>query len=289
MKRIMCFLILVIGWLGLSGQNQKPDNKGAWFIFEDQNYNITIDDIVEISMGAEKMIAWESYHLSNRENFIPVNPQLWFEVMTELITEIDGVKPVNLADSISEHGVIVNWNDDISGSVINYGLDRKGKKFDADANFKGTDGFKGLNYKGYLILKVSKPCLNPLRPQISIPVPKAKKIVAEQQSKLDSTLSQKLAALDKKIEEANNRLNEVEETEKKDESSFEDIVYVDDEKTPFFKRRGIKIGGIVIGAGGIATILYAILHKDSHGSMSGGREGADGKTSTTEGSGGRVD
>jgi hypothetical protein len=46
----------------------------------------------------------------------------------------------------------------------------------------------------------------------------------------------------------------------------------------FFKRRGVKIGGVVIGVGGVSGILYAILHKGAspnHGEMSKGRPFVD--------------
>jgi hypothetical protein len=46
------------------------------------------------------------------------------------------------------------------------------------------------------------------------------------------------------------------------------------QKKKFFQKKGVKIGGIVIGVGGIGGILYAIFHKGAsapHGTMSNGR------------------
>lgn len=181
----MYFVILAIGWLGLSGQNQKPNNKGAWFLFENRQYHITMDDVVEISKGANQMEAWKSYHLRSGENFIPINPQLWVEKLTEIITKIDGVKPTNLADCLSQ-GTIVSWTDDISGTTTNYGLGMNGKPFVANANFQGKDDFQGLNYKGYLILKLYEPCINILEPNniiASIPIPKVKEEKPKEEEK----------------------------------------------------------------------------------------------------------
>jgi hypothetical protein len=162
MKKIVFFLFLTLGWLGV--KSQPVDNKGGWFMFKNANYSITKGNIVEIAKGGNLMKPWQAYKLANGEEFIAVSPQLWGNMIEETITLIDGTKPVNWVDSIAYHGIVVPWDDNISGTVTNYGVRKNGESFPVSSNYTGGENVWIFLYKGYPIIKVKNLCLNPLRP-----------------------------------------------------------------------------------------------------------------------------
>jgi len=167
MKKMIIFLLLTLGWLNANGQTL--DNKGAWFVFEKQDYVISVNDVVWIFQHIDNMNSGEKYFLpSSKESFIPIAPKLWKETMTEIISLIEGKEVVSVADSIMKYGVIVPWDDNISRDMttINYGVRLSGTKFVASPRYAGGFGINFLLYRGYPILKTRILCLNPNEPNI---------------------------------------------------------------------------------------------------------------------------
>lgn len=162
MKNYYLLIIFTFIFLSGKGQNKTINNHGAWFIFKNQNYNITISDIVEVSENIDNLQAWKSYRLSSGEVFIPVAPEKWKNKMISTISLIKGNEKFSLSEELSK-SVIVPWDDNIN-SAKNWGIRQNGEPFIASANYKGGDNVRVLIYKGYPILKVGKPCLNPVEP-----------------------------------------------------------------------------------------------------------------------------
>jgi hypothetical protein len=95
--------------------------------------------------------------------------------MKDILSEIDG-SANNIADSLAT-GNIAPWDDNVSGTTTNYAV-TKGKVWIVAKHYKGEKGVRALIYKGYPILKVGSPCLNPNRPDkiekiIPVEIPKA--------------------------------------------------------------------------------------------------------------------
>lgn len=186
--KVFLFVIFCGMWITAFSQKETNtfDNKGAWFIF-DPEYKISMVDLIEVFNGIDTMVAGNRYHLSNGEVFIPMNPAVFKSTMEEIFFSVDGT--INIADSISEHGVICDWDDNISGTFINMGMKNNGKSFIADANYEGTKDGRFLNYKGYPVLKINKPCLNPIKTKPSTQNPK---ILTQQPLMLPNVLEQEM-------------------------------------------------------------------------------------------------
>lgn len=163
MKKIIISLFLILGWSNMNAQ--KPlDNKGAWFVFQNPNITITVDNVVEIMENINLYSPRQMYCLSTGEKFTPIAPQLWEKTMKEIISLIEGKQIFSVADSVRKNGVIVPGDDNLSGSTTNYGVTNKGEIFEASTDYKGGENVNFLLYKGYPILKVQKPCMNPNKP-----------------------------------------------------------------------------------------------------------------------------
>lgn len=143
---------------------QLLDNKGAWVVVSNQNYEVTLQDVLEFAGGVTSMKAGEKYKFSSSgETFYVVNPKEWVTTMKEILSQNKGSAVTNIKKELIDGDArIVDWNDDIPPAT-NMGMTKDGKSYVASQDYKGGDNVRVLICRGFPVLKLKKPCFNPQR------------------------------------------------------------------------------------------------------------------------------
>lgn len=217
MKKIIVIMIVAL-LSGLQSKAQKkdsiPENKGQWFVFIDNKYHLTKGDILEIAKSMPAMKHEHHYKLSNGKSFFVYYPQEWLTLMKTILTKVKKKEVKNVADALST-GEIVPWDDNISVTTKNYGVNKSGQPFVVDDNYHGGKEKDAFVVDGYPVLKTFKPCINPNEPYIvSKPADTLPFVQKKEEEKKDTTKQAPPKTTKEYIPESSGRRGEVVKTEK---------------------------------------------------------------------------
>lgn len=268
----MFFMMTIMFVAFFGSQMVRAESYQRWITFDQPGHIMTANELADITgaLGRGEISPQATYKLSTGITYKISQPDLFLQYIVMCVKEGEP-SIVTIEDIVREiqGGDVVQWGNDINVKVKNYYFSSLHNKIQYIDNYSGNDGVFVLLIHGNP--KIKMDCGNPLwvigGERIPLQVEPKPRNELEQKVKISSfNFPEDLGgSVTKQVQKA---------------WSYEPPITV---KKKFFRRTGVVIGCVVLGAGGVGGILYAIFHKGAdtpHGTMSNGR-GDDGTTNGT--------